>query len=146
MIIGRLGKDVESRFFQDGTACCNFSVACSEKWKDKQSGEQKEHTEWINVSAVGRLAEVCVQYLSKGSLVYCEGKQATRKYQDRDGQDRYVTELKLREMKMLDSKQHNQRQTAQQPAAQYANQQKQQDPFIPAAGQHAGEPDDIPFS
>jgi single-strand DNA-binding protein len=138
MVIGRLGKDPESRFFQDGTACCNFSVATTETWKDKQTGEKKEHTEWINVSAVGRLAEICGQYLKKGSLVYCEGKQTTRKWQDKDGNDRYTTELKLREMKMLGGGRE---------ANQNAGQQQNSDPFADAPAFPANVPqdDDIPF-
>jgi single-strand DNA-binding protein len=137
MVIGRLGKDIEMRAFQDGTACCNFSVATTEKWRDKQTGEKKEHTEWINVSAVGRLAEICGQYLKKGSLVYCEGKQSTRKWQDKDGNDQYTTELKLREMKMLGGREAN----------QDAGQQQNSDPFADDPAFPANDTDDdrLPF-
>lgn len=108
--IGRLGQDPEVRYSPSGIAFANLSVACSEKWKDKQTGEQKERTEWVKAVASGRLAEVCGEYLRKGALVYISGKMATRKWQDQAGQDRYTTEIRINEMKMLDSKS-----SAQQP-------------------------------
>lgn len=103
-IIGHLGKDVETRYMPNGDAVCNFSVATSEQWKDKATGEKKELTEWHRVSTFGKLAEICNQYLKKGSLVYIEGRIQTRKWQDKDGQDRYTTEIRADGMKMLGGK------------------------------------------
>ncbi len=99
--IGNLGKDPETRFLPDGKAVCNFSIACSESWKDKATGEKKETTEWVRITAFGRLAEICGAYLKKGSQVYVEGKLVTRKWQDKDGQDRYTTEIHIHDLKML---------------------------------------------
>lgn len=104
IIIGHLGKDPESRFMSDGSAVCNFSVATAESWKDKASGEKKEATEWHRVSAFGKLAEICGQYLKKGALVYLEGKITTRKWKDKEGNDRYSTEIRADQMKMLGGK------------------------------------------
>jgi single-strand DNA-binding protein len=93
MIIGNLGRDPEIRYTQDGRAVANFSVATTDKWKDKNTGESRERTEWHRVVAFGRLAEICGEYLSKGSQVYIEGRLQTRKWQGQDGQDRYTTEI-----------------------------------------------------
>lgn len=95
ILLGRLGKDPDIRSTQNGTKCANFSVATSEKWKDKNTGEAKEKTEWHNVVVWGALAGVCENYLKKGAQVYIEGKLQTRKWQDKDGQDRYTTEVVL---------------------------------------------------
>jgi len=95
IIVGNLGKDPETRYTPSGDAICNISVACSEAWRDKQTGEKKEHTEWIRVAFFGKLAEIAGQYLRKGSQVYIEGSIHTRKWQDKDGQDRYTTEMKM---------------------------------------------------
>ena len=89
--IGRLGKDPEVRYTPDGKAVANFSIACSDDYKAK-SGEKIEQTNWIKIVAWGRLAEICGEYLKKGSQVYIAGKQVTRKWQDKDGNDRYSTE------------------------------------------------------
>lgn len=95
-LIGNLGKDPEVRTFGNGGKVCNFSIATSEKWRDKQSGETKEKTEWHNISVLSEgLVGVCERYLKKGSKVYVEGKMQTRKWQDRDGNDRYSTEVAL---------------------------------------------------
>lgn len=102
-IIGRLGKDVEMRYMADGKAVAGLTVAVGEKWKDKQ-GQLQESTEWFSVSMFGRLAEIAGEYLSKGSLVYIEGKQKTEKWTDNNGQDRYTTKLIANELKMLSSK------------------------------------------
>jgi single-strand DNA-binding protein len=102
-IIGHLGRDPELRYTPSGTAVANFSIATTEKWKDKTSGEQKEATEWHRCSAFDRLAEVIGEYVKKGSLVYVAGKIKTRKWQDKDGVDRYTTEIHASEMKMLSS-------------------------------------------
>lgn len=103
ILIGNLGADPEMRYFQDGTAVCNFNVATTESWNDRQSGERKEKTEWHRVSVFRRLAEICGQYLRKGSKVYIEGKLQTRSY-EKDGQTRYITEIVCNEMQMLDSR------------------------------------------
>lgn len=103
-IIGRLGQDPETRFMPDGTACTNLSVATSESWKDKATGEKKEATEWHRVSLFGRVAEVAGEYLKKGDLAYFEGKIRTRKWQDKEGNDRYTTEILASELKMLTPK------------------------------------------
>jgi single-strand DNA-binding protein len=99
--IGHLGRDPEVRYLSNGMAVCNFSVASSEKWKDKASGEMQERTEWLRCNAFDRLGEVCGEYLKKGSLVYVEGNLQTRKYTDKDGVERQVTECRLQSMKML---------------------------------------------
>jgi len=108
IILGNLGKDPEVRTFADGNKVCNFSVATSESWKDKQSGEKKEKVEWHNISIYGPLADIAEKYLKKGSKVYLEGKLQTRKWQDQSGNDRYSTDVVLQgfdaKMEMLDSK------------------------------------------
>lgn len=103
MIIGNLGADPEIRYTQEGTPVATFSVATNEKWKGKD-GQQQEQTEWHRIVAWRRLAEICGEYLHKGSKVYVEGKIQTRKWQDQNGNDKYTTEIVAREMKMLDSK------------------------------------------
>jgi single-strand DNA-binding protein len=103
--IGNLGRDPEMRYTASGEAMCNFSIACTESWKDRQTGEKKEMTEWVRVSFFGKLAEICGQYLKKGSQVYVEGSLRTRKWTDKDGQERYTTEIRGDEMKMLGSRQ-----------------------------------------
>lgn len=104
IIIGNLGADPEIRHTAGGSAVANFTVATSETWKDKNTGEKQESTEWHRVVAFSRLAEIIEQYLRKGSKVYVEGKLQTRKWQDRDGNDRWTTEIVAREMQMLDGK------------------------------------------
>ncbi len=101
IIIGNLGQDPETRYMPSGSAVTNFTVATNESWKDKQTGEQKERTEWHRVSMFNRLAEVAAEYLRKGSQVYIEGKLRTRKWQGKDGNDRYTTEIIADEMQML---------------------------------------------
>ena len=102
LLIGNLGKDPETRFMPNGNAVCNFSIATTESWKDKQTGQKQEKTEWHNISMYGRLAEIAGQYLKKGSSVYIEGRLQTRKWQDKQtGADRYTTEIIADEMKML---------------------------------------------
>ncbi len=108
IIVGNLGNDPETRFFPDGGAVTNASVATSETWKDKQTGEQKERTEWHRVvfrdRGNFRLGQIAGEYLKKGSKVYVEGSLQTRKWQGQDGQDRYTTEIVANEMQMLDSR------------------------------------------
>ncbi len=102
ILIGNLGKDPETRFLPNGNAVCNFSIATTESWKDKQTGAKQEKTEWHNITMYSRLAEIAGQYLKKGSSVYVEGKLQTRKWQDKQtGVDRYTTEIIADEMKML---------------------------------------------
>ena len=113
ILVGRLGKDPKTSYLSDGTAVTSFSIATSESWKDKNTGEKKEKTEWTNCQAWRRLAEICDQYLTKGSLVYVEGKLQNRSY-DKDGTTRYVTEVVLSTMQMLGSK--NEANKPQQPA------------------------------
>ncbi|HDS1238697.1 TPA: single-stranded DNA-binding protein [Pluralibacter gergoviae] len=93
IILGRVGQDPEIRYSPSGTAFASLSVATSEQWRDKQSGEQKELTEWHKVSIVGKLAEIAGQYVKKGDQVYFEGQLRTRKWQDNQGNDRYTTEI-----------------------------------------------------
>jgi single-strand DNA-binding protein len=100
ILIGNLGADPEIRYTQSGTPVVNFRIATTERWKD-QNGQQQEQTEWHNIVAWRRLAEICGEYLSKGSRVYIEGKLQTRKWQDQNGNDRYSTEIVANEMKML---------------------------------------------
>ena len=104
IVVGNLGKDPETRFLPDGKAVCNFSVATTDKWTDKATNEKKEATEWHRISSFGRLAEICGEYLKKGSQVYVEGKLRTRKWQDKEGQDRYTTEIIADAMQMLGSR------------------------------------------
>lgn len=92
-ILGHLGKDPEVRYSPSGTAFAKFSLATSESWNDKNTGEKREQTEWHNIVIQGKLAEVAGEYLRKGSQVYIEGKIKTRKYQGNDGQDKYITEI-----------------------------------------------------
>ncbi len=101
IIVGNLGQDPETRYMPSGAAVTNFTVATNESWKDKQTGEQKERTEWHRVAMFNRLAEIAAEYLRKGSQVYIEGKLRTRKWQGQDGQDRYTTEIIADEMQML---------------------------------------------
>jgi len=101
IIVGNLGGDPETRYMPSGSAVTNMTVATNESWKDKQTGEQKERTEWHKVAMFGRLAEIAAEYLRKGSQVYIEGKLRTRKWQGQDGQDRYTTEVIADEMQML---------------------------------------------
>jgi single-strand DNA-binding protein len=104
ILIGNLGKDPETRYTPDGAAITNITLATTDTWKDKTSGEKKEATEWHRVSFFGRLAEIAGQYLKKGRPVYIEGRIRTRKWQDKEGQDRYTTEIIAEEMKMLGSR------------------------------------------
>ena len=100
-LIGNLGRDPETRYMPSGDAVTNFSIATTEKWKDKQSNEMKEATEWHRISMFGKLAEIAAQYLKKGSQVYIEGSLKTRKWTDAAGVEKYSTEIKADTMKML---------------------------------------------
>jgi single-strand DNA-binding protein len=136
IILGTLGKDPEVRFTPNGNPIANMSVATSEQWNDKASGERQEKTEWHRVVIFGKLAEIAGQYLRKGSQVYLEGKLQTRKWQDKNGQDQYATEIVLDvngTMQMIGGKRDDNQQSPQQ--------QRQ----APAPQQHTGFSDDIPF-
>lgn len=127
IIIGNLGADPEARQFSNGGSVTNISVATSEQWTDKNSGEKREATEWHRISLFNRLGEIAAQYLRKGSKVYIEGSLRTRKYQADDGTDRYVTEIRAEQMQMLDSANEGQQgsnYSNNQPAQGYQNNQQ----------------------
>ncbi|MDY4281283.1 MAG: single-stranded DNA-binding protein [[Pasteurella] mairii] len=125
MIIGRLGNDPDVKTLPNGDPVAKISVATSESWTDKQSGERREQTEWHNIIAYRQTAEIIRQYLKKGSQVYIEGKLRTRKWQDQNGQDRYATEIIADRMQMLSSiNNHN---GAQPPQGKRQTQQASQD-------------------
>ena len=115
ILVGNLGADPDTRYTPSGSAVTNIRLATTESWKDRQSGEQREQTEWHRVVFFDRLAEIAAEYLRKGSQVYSEGKIQTRKWQDQQGQDRYTTEIRARDMQMLGGR-AGQRQAPQQPA------------------------------
>lgn len=104
ILIGNLGRDPEVRYMPNGEAVCNFSVATSETWNDRNSGQKQERTEWHNITIYRRLAEIAGQYLKKGSKVYLEGRIQSRKYTGKDGIERTAYEIVCNEMKMLDSR------------------------------------------
>ncbi len=146
ILIGNLGNDPDVRYTAGGSPVANVSLATSDTWRDKETGDQQERTEWHRVVFFGRLAEIVSEYLRKGSKVYVEGRLQTRKWQDRDGNDRYTTEIVGGEMQMLDSKGGGEdfaRAPAQAPAPAAA--------AVPAAGNNPPGndrefvDDDIPF-
>lgn len=108
IILGNLGKDPEVKYMPSGDAICNFSIATTESWKDK-NGEKQEKTEWHRISMFGKLAEIAGEYLKKGSAVYVEGRIQTRKWANKDGQDQYTTEIVADKLQMLGSKGDGQR-------------------------------------
>ena len=130
ILVGNIGQDPEVRFMPSGGAVANLTLATSETWKDKQSGEEKEKTEWHRVVIFGKLAEIAGEYVKKGSKVYIEGQLATRKWQDQDGNDRYSTEVVVQgfsgTMQMLDSRQGGQQQQPQQQGGYQQQPQQQQ--------------------
>ena len=144
ILIGNLGKAPDLKFLPSGQPVANFSIATSEKWKDKSTGESKEQTEWHNIVIFGKLAEICGQYLKKGSSVFVEGRLQTRKWQDKDGQDRYTTEIIANEMEMLGSRgDQSGSQPAQQPRSQSNQDARNKATFDAQAP--AGFDDDIPW-
>ena len=148
-LIGTLGKDPETKTFANGGSLTQFSIATSESWTDKNSGERKEQTEWHNIVLQNRLGEIAQQYLKKGSKVYIEGSLNTRKWTDQNGQERYTTQIKGNQLQMLDSANGNNQQQAQQPKPQQQQQNsytaKPQQPYQPQNG--GGElDDDLPFA
>ena len=104
ILVGRLGRDPELKYTPDGVPVATFSIATSEEWKDKNTGEKQERTEWHRIVAWRKLGEICGEYLRKGSQVYIEGRLQTRSWDDRDGNKRYMTEIVAFTMQMLDSK------------------------------------------
>ena len=144
IIVGNCGSDPEVKQFANGGSVTTISVATSEQWNDKQTGERREQTEWHRISLYNKLAEIAAQYLRKGSQVYVEGSLRTRKYQDQNGQDRYVTEIRADQMQMLGGSQ------AQQNNPQFAPQNpNQQQPSFNNNMQGEPKPstvdDDVPF-
>lgn len=142
ILVGTLGRDPESKTFPNGGSLCQFSIATSESWTDKQTGERKEHTEWHRIVFNNRLAEIAQQYLRKGSKVYIEGKLKTRQWTDQNGQERYTTEVSGNELQMLDPKPQDGGQSQQGYGAPTNNQPRQpQQPSNPPADMD----DDLPF-
>lgn len=152
ILVGNCGQDPETKFTASGAAVTNISIATSETWKDKQSGQTQERTEWHRVVFFNRLAEIAGEYLRKGSKLYIEGSLRTRKWQDQQGQDRYTTEIVANEMQMLDSR-SDQGQSSDYGQGAYAPQAASPRPAAAAPAQKAAAPppsmdsfdDDIPF-
>ena len=105
ILVGNLGRDPETRTFPNGDQICNVTLATTDKWKDKQTGEMREHTEWHRLQFNDRLAEIAAQYLKKGSQIYVEGSIRTRKYTDKEGVEKYATDIRVDQMQMLGSRQ-----------------------------------------
>ena len=136
ILIGNLVADPELRYTQNSTAIANLSIATSETWKDKQTGEQKEQTEWHRCVAYRRLAEIAGEYLKKGSKVYVEGRLQTRKWEGQDGVERYTTEIVINDLQMLDGASGRDQSGQHAPAAGYGSQRApaaaSQTPIAPA--------------
>ena len=132
ILIGNLGRDPEVRYTPSGAAVANFTIATSEEWKDKDTGEKRERTEWHRIVAWGRLGEICGEYLHKGKQVYIEGRLQTRDWEDRDGNKRYTTEIVAQSMQMLG------------PAGREAQSEKFDEKFKVAEPETIPD-DDIPF-
>lgn len=150
MLIGRLGADPEVRYMPSGSSVTTVRMATSRRWKDRQTGERKEETEWHRVVFFNRLAEIAGEYLRKGSQIYVEGRIRTQKWQGQDGQDRYTTEIVASEMNMLDSRgggtaefgqSTNTAPASAQPSASPQNNQ----PASPPAAAYDDFDDDVPF-
>jgi len=140
IILGRVGKDPEVKHFPDGRAICTFSVATSESWKDKNTGELKENTEWHRCVAFSPLSDkVLSRYVGKGDTIFIEGQIKTRKWQGKDGQDRYTTEIVVRSVQLLGQKKQQPQQPQQRPAQDY------QEPFNDSVPFGDSPDDDIPF-
>ncbi len=156
ILIGNLGADPEVRYMPNGGAVTNVSIATSETWKDKQTGDPREITEWHRVVFYRKLAEIAGEYLKKGSKVYVEGSLRTRKWQGQDGQDRYTTEIIANEMQMLDSRSGGTANMGGPPADGFGPSSGQHSPSGPSPSTTGGSPagpagvdddfdDDIPF-
>ncbi len=146
ILIGNLGADPDTRYMPSGSAVTNCRIATTEAWKDRETGDQQERTEWHNIVFFGRLAEIAGEYLRKGSQVYIEGRLRTRKWQDREGNDRWTTEINADQMQMLGG-----RPGAGAPAATPSSRSEAPEPApaapapAPAAAQTEEFEDDIPF-
>lgn len=145
ILIGTLGKDPETKTFSNGGSVTNFSIATSERWKDKNTGEMKEQTEWHSIVLNNKLGEIAQQYLRKGSKVYIEGSLRTRKWQDQNGQDRYTTEIRGEQMQMLGDKGDNQQQAAPQQQQGYVQPKPQQQGYAQPQQQVAPLDEELPF-
>ncbi|RLA20033.1 MAG: single-stranded DNA-binding protein [Gammaproteobacteria bacterium] len=148
IIVGNMGKDPEVRYMPSGGAVTNITIATSEVWKDKQTGNNQERTEWHRVVFFNKLAEIAGEYLKKGSKVYIEGSLRTRKWQGQDGQDRYTTEIVASEMQMLDSRSGgtaNFDSSAPSAGQQQRPAQSNQNQPAASGGVDAPFDDDIPF-
>jgi len=153
ILVGNLGRDPEVRYSPDGAAICNVSIATTSNWKDKNSGERREETEWHRVVFYNRLAEIAGEYLRKGRAVYVEGRLKTRKWQDKDtGQDRYATEIVAEQMQMLGGRDSGESGSGSYGGAEYGGARQQSAPPRPAAPAQAPAvanladmDDDVPF-
>jgi len=144
ILVGNLGQDPEVRYMPNGNAVANITVATSETWKDKNTGDNQEKTEWHRVVMFRRLGEIAGEYLKKGSKVYIEGKLQTRKWQDKNGQDRYTTEIVADQMQMLDSRGGGGA-PMESSSFDQSSQSSGAPAVAPAAGAAGFEDDDIPF-
>ncbi len=142
ILIGNLGQDPEVKYMPSGSAVCNITVATTDAWSDKSTGERQERTEWHRVVLFRRSAEVAGEYLHKGSKVYIEGRLQTRKWQDRNGQERYTTEIVANDMQMLDARSSGTTNFDTQPTAFPDSESRPQPPSQPASDEFD---DDIPF-
>jgi single-strand DNA-binding protein len=139
ILIGRLGRDPELRYTPSGVPVANFPMATSEEWKDKNTGEKQERTEWHRIEAWRRLGEICGEYLHKGSQIYIEGRLQTDSFEDREGKRRYMTKIVAQSMQMLDSAPANRSGRREEKGDEYASDQYSvEEPVVP-------ENDDIPF-
>lgn len=148
ILVGNLGADPETRYMPSGGAVTNIRLATTDSWRDKQSGDQQERTEWHRVVFFSRLAEIAAEYLRKGSQVYVEGRLQTRKWQGQDGQDRYTTEIVASEMQMLGGRAGSGGYQAAEPPQDDWGQQSAPKPAAKPAAASApqdGFDDDIPF-
>jgi single-strand DNA-binding protein len=141
ILVGNLGKDPEVRYAPNGDAICNITLATTDSWKDKATGEKKEQTEWHRISFFGALADIAGKYLTKGSAAYVEGSLRTRKWQDKQGQDRYTTEIRADRLQMLGGKTSGQTEHGREKANAY---QTEADPIRESSG-FGGMDDDIAF-
>lgn len=152
IVLGNLGQDPEVRYTPSGVAVCTISVATSRNWKNKETGERQEETEWHRVAFYDRLAEIAGEYLAKGKPVYVEGRLRTRKWQDKEGKDNYTTEIIAESMQLLGGRDDGERQQAQRGERQAPQRQAPARPPAPARGQQQRQStgfddmdDDIPF-
>ncbi len=145
ILVGNVGADPEVRYLANGNPVANLSIATSENWKDKQTGERQERTEWHRVVFFNRLAEIVNEYVKKGAKVYAEGSLRTRKWQDQNGQDRYTTEIVASELQMLDGRGSGEYSQAPQRAQATSRPQQQAQPQAAAEPALDNFDDDIPF-